>query len=390
MRAFQIYNGLGAGNIGDELMARAFWDHLPEGIKLDVPLAPEAAGQHEPYPAQHRYLSEGDEGETPIPGLLVGDTPVTAAEGLGWPLGVLAPRMLQFHRAGCPVDALGVGVDSLDEYPDARRIFKEAFSAIRSWTVRSTGCVEALLALGVPQPRIRLGADLAWLYRPHRDLRDWAAASWRRWGVDPDRPLLVANVVNMLWRDRTTARQALAAALRDAALRFGLQIAFFCNESRPGEFFDFAAATEIAALIGLPHVLAPNEYYSPDEAMALLSFATVTVGQRYHFIVESVLAGTVPVGVVRGQKMQSLERDLRFPVGGSVEQVDREELFHTIARAIEHRASLLEGLAARRAELAHRAENNMSFLEELLPYRDQYQNRVRNCDSVPVGGAKDR
>jgi ADP-heptose:LPS heptosyltransferase/polysaccharide pyruvyl transferase WcaK-like protein len=385
MRAFQIYNGLGAGNIGDELMARAFWDRLPGGIQLDIPLAPESAGQHDLYPAQHRYLSDQDEGEAPLPGLLVGDTPVTAAEGLGWPLNVLAPRLLRFHRAGYPVDALGVGVDCLDEYPDARRIFEQSFAPIRSWTVRSAGCMEALLALGVPASRIRLGADWAWLYRPRRDMRDWAAASWRRWGVDPDRPLLVANVVNMLWRENTATRQGLAAALREAALRFGLQIALFCNESRPGEFFDYAAAGEIAALVDLPHVLVPNEYYSPDEALALLAFATVTVGQRYHFIVESVLAGTVPIGVLRGQKMDSLSRDLRFPVGGSVEQVGREQLFQTIAQAIEQRASLLEQLAARRLELAHRAENNLSFLAELLPYRDQFGSRVREQVS-PTGG----
>ncbi len=388
MRAFQIYIGLGAGNIGDELMARAFWDRLPDGISLDIPLAPEAAGQHDPYPARHRYLSTEDEWETPLPGLLVGATPVTASEGLGWPLGDLAPRLLRFHRAGYPVDALGVGVDCLDQYPDAQRIFEQAFAPIRSWTVRSSGCADALRALGVPESRIRLGADWAWLYRPRRDLRDWAADSWSRWGVEPGRPLLVANVVNMLWRERTSARSALAAALRDAALRFGLQIAFFCNESRTGEFFDYAAATEIAALTGLPHVLVPNEYYSPDETLALLAFATVTVGQRYHFVVESVLAGTVPIGVLRGQKMQSLSRDLRFPVGGSVERVDREELFQTIAQAIERRTSLLDRLAARRVELERRAENNLSFLEELLPYRDWYRSQVREYDSS-VGGEND-
>ena len=29
-----IYTGLGGGNIGDELMARAFWAHLPPGVSL--------------------------------------------------------------------------------------------------------------------------------------------------------------------------------------------------------------------------------------------------------------------------------------------------------------------------------------------------------------------
>ncbi len=368
MRAFQIYTGLGAGNIGDELMARAFWDCLPPDVSLDVPLAPESRGQHETYPPQHCYLSL-DGGASTNPGFLVGATPVTESEGLDWPLRFLAPRLLDFHRGNLPVDAVGVGVDRL-ESPEARRIFQEAFAPIRSWTVRSPRCVEALRDLGVPESRIRLGADWAWLYRKRRDLPNWSAAVWRRCGIDVDRPLLVANVVNMFWRDRTQSRQALASALEEASRRFDLQIAFFCNESRAGEFFDSAAAQEIGALTGKNCALVPNEYYSPDETLALLAHATVTVGLRYHFVIESVLAGTVPVGILRGQKMAGLADDLPFPVGGTIERIDRDELVGAIAHACDRREELLARLAARRRELTRRAANNLSFLEELLPYRD--------------------
>jgi hypothetical protein len=117
-RAFQISVGFGAGNIGDEFMARAFWDALPENVRLEIPLFPEHVRQREPYPLRHRYLPvhwEGNENShvESMPGLLVGDTPVTEAEGLHWPLGFLEPRLEHFHRRGLPVDALGVGVDRL-------------------------------------------------------------------------------------------------------------------------------------------------------------------------------------------------------------------------------------------------------------------------------------
>ena len=379
MRAFQIYAGLGAGNIGDEFMARAFWQRLPAEVSLDVSLAGESGGQHEPYPPQHRYLradeDSGSHAAVTVPGLLVGATPVTASEGLAWPLRFLAPRLLEFHRANCPVDAVGVGVDHLDD-ACAQRIFQEAFAPIRSWTVRSPQCLEALRSLGTPESRIRLGADWAWLYHVRHDLRHWAAAVWRRCGVDPGRPLLVANVVNMLWRDHAHLRQTLAAALRKASEEFDLQLAFFCNESRPGQFFDSAGAREIGGLTGIPHALVPNQYYSPDEALALLAGATVTVGFRYHFMVESVLAGTVPVGILRGQKMSALAAELPFPVGRSVESMDPDELIAGIRRAIEERDPLLASLAMRRRELARRAGNNLSFLRELPPYRDCRQFRA--------------
>lgn len=368
--AVQISIGLGAGNIGDELMARAFWDRLPPHVRLEVPLFPEAARQREPYPSRHRTRPvdwDGNESaEAGVPGLLVGATPVTEAEGLHFPMRFLARRLTTFHERGLPVHALGVGVDPLSS-AEAIALFQAAFAPIRSWTVRSAPCRDALLALGVAPERVRVGADWAWLHSPRGDAREWAGALWRSLGVDLSRPLLVANVVNMLWRKEHDARLGIARGLDLAAGRFGLQVAFFCNECRPGEFFDFEAAREIGGLMRSRPVFVPNEYYSADEAIALLGAATVAVGARYHFVVEAVLAGTVPVAVLRGQKMRSLLGELCSPVGGTVERVDPEELCEAIRQAVEERDSLRTRLGQVRERLASRAEGNLSFLEEWRP-----------------------
>ena len=203
-RAHQICNGLGAGNIGDELMARAFWDALPADVRLVVDVFPNHVQQREPYPEQHEYVALDWSGAPlaparPMPGLLVGDTPVTESLSLDWPLRFLSPRLRAFHAARQPVDAVGVGVEPLRS-PEAREIFARDFGPVRSWTVRSAACRDALVELGLPEDRIEVGADWAWLYRPRRDLRGWAAETWARLGVDAGRPLLVANVVNEIWR----------------------------------------------------------------------------------------------------------------------------------------------------------------------------------------------
>ena len=366
IHAFQIATGLGAGNIGDELMARAFWQRLPQNVSLEVPLFPESARQHEPYPPKHRYLAvdwDGNENsEARMPGLLVGTTPVTEAEGLHWPLRFLAPRLRHFHQLGLPVDAVGVGVDCLQS-AEALALFRENFSPIRSWTVRSFDCRDALLSMGVPEARIRVGADWAWLYRTGRDLRTWAKDFWRRLGIDTERPLLVANVVNMLWRGALEAKRNIASALDHVSRRFDLQIAFFCNECRDGEFFDFEAAREVAGLMSRPAQLVPNEYYSPDEALALIGWGSVAVAQRYHFIVQAVLAGVPPVGILRGQKMKTLAAELRLPVGGLVEQVDSATLESAIAEAIENSSVVLSRTAEARHRLTHRASLNLSYRE---------------------------
>jgi polysaccharide pyruvyl transferase WcaK-like protein len=371
-RAFQIAMGLGAGNIGDELMSRAMWQSLPPDVLLDIPLFPESRRQHEPYPAPHRYLAvnwPGNENEeTSLPGLLACDTPVSETEGLHWPLGFLAPRLQHFHRAGLAVDAVGVGVDRLQS-PQALALFQEHFSPIRSWTVRSSNCRDALLAMGIPRARICVGADWAWLYRRSRPLRQWAEGVLSANGLDPKRPLLLANVVNMVWRDAAAAKRNLARALDRASRQLHLQIAFFCNECRPGEYFDFEAAREISSLMMAPSRVLPNEYYSPDEALALVACASIAVGQRYHFVVEAALADVPPIGILREQKMRTLATELGFPVGGSVDLVDEEVLYTTIADTIEHRAEVVAHIQENRARLTLRAKLNLSFLcsEQAVP-----------------------
>lgn len=361
--AIQICNGLGAGNIGDELMARAFWDALPQEVSLEVETFPNQERQREPYPSRHRYVRVGWDGGPPPravsrAGLLVGDTPVTESLGVGWPLQFLGPRLHAFHRVGLPVDALGVGVEPLRS-EQARDIFRRDYLPIRSWTVRTPACRAELLALGVAENRIAVGADWAWLYRPHRDLREWGASTWRGLGIDLARPLLVANVVNEIWRDRTRAKQAIAAALDTLAAEADVQVAFFCQETREGEFFDLAAAREARSIMRRPAVIVPNLYYSPDEVLGLLAHATATLAGRYHFVVASVLAGTLPICLVRSEKMAGLLDDLGLAAAGRLEDVSADDVARRVYADFRERESFVPSLAAARNRLEARAGENL-------------------------------
>jgi polysaccharide pyruvyl transferase WcaK-like protein len=363
-RFFQIANGQGAGNIGDELMNRAFWHALPEDVALEVEVFPNAALQREPYPLGHRYL-EIDWSGAPltspsVPGLLVGDTPVTATLGIGWPLAFLAPRLAAFHAASLPVDALGVGVEPLGS-TEAREVFRRAFLPVRSWTVRSEHCRERLLELGVGAERIAVGADWAWLYEPATDRAAWAREHLAAAGRDASRPLLLANVVNEIWRDRDDARRALAAALDRLDRAHGFQVAFFCNESRAGDFYDRAAAEAVRALMERPSFVVPSEYYTPDEALALLAPAAVTLSSRYHFTVQSVLAGTVPVTLARSAKMTDLLDELGGAPVGTLDRVDADAVAESIGRAWAGRDDERARLWSVRRRLAQRAARNLDL-----------------------------
>jgi len=237
------------------------------------------------------------------------------------------------------------------------------FLPIRSWTVRSPDCRASLVGLGVPEDRIEVGADWAWLYRPRQDLRAWAAETWTRLGVDTGRPLLVANVVNERWRQKSEVKAAVAAALDELAADHGLQVAFFCNEAREGEFYDHAAAQETQALMRTRSVVVPNLYWSPDEALGLLAHATVTLAGRYHFVVESVLAGAPPVGVARSEKVSGLFEELgREPAGDMHALEPGRVVAHTLA-AVRDRDAVTAALAGARGRLAARAALNLRLVQ---------------------------
>lgn len=364
-RFFQISTGLGAGNVGDDLMAQAFWANLPAAYRLDVEVFPAHVLQRERYPDRNTYrlVSESEsDGWNPasVPGLLACGTPVNETEGLPFPMQFVGERLRWFAARDIPVDAVGVGIDRLHS-KRARSLFESSFLGVRSWTVRTPDCQESLTDLGVERERIIVGADWAWLYKQKRDLRDWGAEMWASLGVDLERPLLVANLVNLVWRSRAASKREIARALDVLSSQHGFQIAFFCSECREGDIFDRAAAQEVQSMMESPSVMVPNYYWSPDEVLGLTTHAGVVVSQRYHFSIFAVLAGTVPVSILRGCKMRGLVEDLGTPASCRIENVESEQLLDDILDAHRNRSLYLDRLSMARRQLAVRAGNNLAF-----------------------------
>ncbi|MCC6591268.1 MAG: hypothetical protein IT168_31575 [Bryobacterales bacterium] len=296
--AFLLPIGVGAGNIGDELVHRAFWQQLDPAITLEVPVFPLAARQHRTYPPQHHYVAANSMPSGPA--LLIGGT-ISEAEGLRFPLEFLAPRLLRCHERGWWVDVIGTGVDHLRS-ARARSLFAEAFLPIRWWRVRTERCRHALLDLGVAPERVQVAADWGWLYRETEDRRQWAREVWRNAGWDGTKPLAVLDIIRPPgWIEE---------ALRELSKTF--QLGFFCNEIRPeSEAAGFAELRRLG-------ISAPREYYSPDEAVGLVAAARLAIGQRYHFCVQAAIA-KVPIVLLprKGEKIEGLAAELGAPIAGS-------------------------------------------------------------------------
>ena len=366
--AVQLFSGLGAGNIGDELMTRGFWRSIPKSLQLEVVLARESVRYRGEYPPPHSYVVDRTRWRNRrLPRLIVGTTPVSEQLGLGFPLNHLARIVAPLHRRGIPVDAVGVGVEPL-ESSGARALFADHLLPLRSWSVRSEACRTALEALGVAPERIRVGADWAWAFRGARDESSWAAQQWRALGVTAERRLLVVNVVNEGRGDRDRVRRGMATALDQAAERWDAQIAFLCHESRDGAFYDHAAAQETARLMRHSAVIVPNLYYTPDETLALLRAASATVGERFHFAIASVLAGVPPILVRRGPKTSALADETGIQLVGSPGVGDPGELEAALASVLDDRPRWTKLLTEVRSTMEARTANNLSLIAHLAPY----------------------
>jgi SAM-dependent methyltransferase len=364
LRVHQLDTGLAAGNIGDDAMFLAAVAQLPAEVHLTTPLHSLARAGYLPPRAHYIAASDSTASEASIRAadviLLIGGTPVMDAWGLQWPLAANG-RMLELcHRLGKLVHAVGVGVDLLQD-PEALRIFREQYLPIASWTVRSAGCKLALEEMGVAAERILVGADWAWLLPFDLD-RDWAAAHLAEHGMVADRPGVGVNVVNEIWRDDHVSKRACAGLLDRLIERHGASVFFFCNESRPGDYFDRAAAEEVRAAMRHPSALVADRPYAPGEMVSLLSRMRLTLSQRYHFTLFSVLADVVPISFERGQKMRSLNRELGLPFVGDMEHLDEAAIERECEALLGDSETKLALLRSCRSQLQTRARNNLALV----------------------------
>ncbi|MGA2261588.1 MAG: hypothetical protein ABSH28_09145, partial [Acidobacteriota bacterium] len=210
--------------------------------------------------------------------------------------------------------------------------------------------------------RIALGADWAWLLSPRID-KVWAGEWLAKCGAEPGKLNVGVNLVNEIWQSNRKMKIAWAELLDRIAERFGAQIVFFCNESRPGEYFDRAAAEDIRARMRRPSILVPNQYFQAVEMISLVSLMRATISQRYHFTMFSVLANVYPISIQRGQKMRGLNEELGLPYLGDMEQIDAEGIEEEIDLALKDPEAKLRPLEARQKHLETRARNNLALLK---------------------------
>ena len=364
IRVHQLDTGLGSGNTGDDAMFLAAHNLLKNEFELSTEI--HSLERAQVLPQGIRYLSVRDSGaiEESIRQadlvFLVGDTPVMDQWGLTWPLLANAKKLLLCHELGKAVHALGVGIDRLED-PEGLRIFRKSSVPIASWSVRSENCKRALLEMGVPTENIVVGADWAWLLCPEID-SEGASARLRQSGAASDKVNIGVNLVNEIWQDNLEIKQAWGSLLDRLIEKFDAQVFFLCNESRSGDYFDQAAAEGVRQNMHHSSFMVTNRYYEPDEMISLLTCMQVTISQRYHFTLFSVLADVYPISIQRGQKMEGLNQELDLPYVGDMSHLEEGVIEKEIEEVLNDPEAKLQPLRVCRKHLESRAAYNLSLV----------------------------
>lgn len=367
------FTGMGAGNIGDEAMMLGFLSlyKLPPGTTIEV------WDKNEPalkvFPDYYEFVDYTD---TPTCQSLclsadcvfvIGATIVTEMLSTDWPLRVLGDKYDFCFTHGIEVYAIGTGVDMLYS-EEAKALFYKGFTCINCWTVRSERSRRVLIGLGISPHDVVTAADLAWL-TPLDDINPaWAKDYLASAGIDMGKPLIGVNVVNEKWLNQSHIKEQLAAALDELIDKHGFTVAFFCNETREGPYFDKEASLSVINLMQKPATLVPNNYYTPARMISMLSLCRFTISWRYHFTVFSVLAGTVPVTVMRGDKLIELVNEFNGLTLGKPERISKLKILDAVSTGeanydkIKLKQKIIVGALRQRSRL------NAIFIKNLSKY----------------------
>ena len=368
MKYHLLFTGLGAGNIGDEAMLEGFLSHFPLSPGSTIEVFDQGFSIVATFPKEYKYIDWKDREACRISALtsdciiLLGGTPIAESHGLDWPMRFHSAEIEYLVRNKKDVQAVGIGVDRL-ETEEGIDLFRRWHPNLESWTVRSKRCQEALLVLGIQDEKIHIAADLAWLFSPKDEAGQWAESFWRKLGLDFSRPLLGVNVVNEKWTGPTQVKSAIAWALDQIIHETGVQVAFLCNETRPGDYFDAAAVVEICGMMSKESIVVPNYYFTPSQMVALLSFCDITLSQRYHFTIFSIIARAASFSFARAQKMGTLLEELEEEAVGTMETCDAALLKKRLLFGLSNGGEIKNRQQKAAEGLRLRALENFKFLE---------------------------
>lgn len=290
-----------------------------------------------------------------------------------WPLSELEPLVSLAHKEGRSIVFVGTGTERLEREESRRLVERLIAPKVLHWSVRSERDRERLMEYGVPDGRITVAADLAWML--DREPAVFGRAYLASLGVDVDHVLMGVNINGEKFvLEREPGLFEKVAIFLDAIIeKFGAFVLFFCNEVREEESFDKAAQRKILRYMkhGDKAVPVPNLYWSPQEMLSLVGCCYATISTRYHFCLFSALQGVPFIALKRSGKVDDLCRDMNWKYGAALEGLSPSDLLVMFAEIREERELLAAELKSLSPEMRQKATKNKKPLQVLCGVQRQ-------------------
>ena len=371
MEKSRIYIGgniYGAGNIGDDAVLQGILRILQFVAPQAVITVGTYRGQRLEYlPSSLQYVDSSDirqitaairQSDCFISG---GGTMIGDELGLSFPLEYNAKLISMAKLCGKRVSMLGIGANQLRKN-EGMSIAKTIVGLCDLITVRDEESLHVCLELGAETGSTATTADPAFLLSAKRttrtkDLKERLRARGPIFGI---------NVVNEAWTDLSTYKKGIAVACEYFFSKHGYLPVFFCNEVRPGNFFDFDANSQTAALLRCDHELLEPIYYSPEEMIDILSNFEFVIGMRMHSLIFSAITGTPFIAISRVDKVDNFMKLLGLRNSGSVDVCEGRQIIFDIERLLEGREAFQNQMAERITLLRQDALKNIDMLLNLM------------------------
>lgn len=374
IRIFAPFGFYGAGNTGDEATLQGFARLLQmTDAKLKATLVSQNARHTARVEPHFRYIQ--DRGHRDLRHrianhaahgyVFAGGTPIQDSLG-GWPLDAIVPMVQAAARWQKPVAFVGVGVETIAQH-EYRAKFRDVIAPnVVHWTVRSANDRDRLLDLVVPESRITVAADMAWLL-PRSDLAYGRKTLGDR--VETGRPLIAVNLnAEASVLERAPGLYAtLAAALDRIIDAHNARVVFLFNEIREGPSYDMATAEQVRRLMNRADAAfaLPNDYFSPAEMMSIIGACALAISTRYHFCMFAALQGVPFVALERSDKISDFCADLYWPFGTRLEEASPATLAEHARLLLTAPGPVLKDMEPRITDLRARAKVNARGLDAL-------------------------
>ncbi len=299
--------------------------------------------------------------------VFVGGTPIMDTLGT-WPLSEVIPLVSSVRDKGLPIVFLGIGTEHLLRQ-DSKSLFAQKLAPhVLHWSVRCSRDKLRLEEYGVASDRVTVAADLAWMLDPVTS--SFGRDCLTQLGQDLQSTFIGVNINSeeFVVKRYPEMLENFAMLLDRLVEEKGVRILFFCNEIREGETFDKAASRKVMDRMSRRSsaFLVPNEYWSPQQMLSLISLCRFTISMRYHFCLFSALQGVPFVAVKRSDKVDDLCWDLNWPYSVSLAEMCDSGLLSKVSVMDQDRARISQDLPARVRVMRERAAMNSIVMDRLL------------------------